>query len=214
MIITTLGLSGDEAVIAEARGRFTAFVANPASLGPDLRSPVCQIVGRYADAAAWEKLHALALASTNTEEQDRYQQSFQNATDESLARRTLDLALSEERPLSQWFTIVPMVAERHPALAWEFAKSHADALIAKVPVGGAFFTRNTYFGNVARPFNEAARADELEAFVARKVGPDAGPETAKAAEEIRFKASFKTRLLPGVDAWIKMQKNAQSDSSK
>ncbi|MDB6037705.1 MAG: aminopeptidase [Verrucomicrobiales bacterium] len=205
-IITALGMIGDDEVVVEARRRFTNFLTNAPSLAPDLRTPVCQIVGRHADTATWEKLHALALTSGSTEEQNRYQQSFQNVNNATLAHRTLDLALTEERPLAQWFPIVPSVADRHPDLAWEFAQLHADALISKVPAGGAFFTRNTYFGSVAAPFNEPARADELEAFVARKVGPDAGPETAKIAEQIRFKAAFKARLLPVVDAWIASQK--------
>ncbi len=204
-LITALGRAGDPDVIAEARRRFARFVAEPASLPANLRSPVCQIVGWYADAATWEKLHAMARAATSTEEQNRYYRAFQAVRDPVLARRTLELALTEERSVVQWFGIVPAVARRHPAMAWEFAQANADALIAKVPAGGAFITRNTYFAAIGEGFTDAAQADELEAFVARKLGPSAVPEAAKAADNIRFKSAFKARVLPAVEAWMATQ---------
>lgn len=201
-LVTSLGALGDPAVISQARERFTRFLKDPSTLPPDLRTPVCRIVGRHADAAAWEQLRSLARSTDSTEERDRYYDAFQHATDPALARRTLELALTEERPFAQWFPIVPGVAEEHPDLAWEFARTNAAALLAKVPDGGAFATRNTYFSFVAAPSMKAERASELEALVARLVGEQAAAETAKKAEQIRLNAAFVQRELPHVDAWI------------
>ncbi len=201
-VITRLGRLGDEAVIAEARRRFEEFLREPLSLAGSLRDPVFAIVGRHADAATWEKLHAMARAAEKTEDQNRYYAALQGVKDEALARRTLALALTEDRPFAQWFGIVSSVASEHPVLAWEFARAHAAELIAKVPESGAFATRNTYFAGIAAPFADATRADELEDFVREKVGPNAAAETAKVAEAIRFKAAFKTRELGRIDAWI------------
>lgn len=202
LLLTFLGLLNDPEVVVEARARFARFLDVPASLAADLRTPVCTIVGRHAGEATWEKLRDLARATESTEEKDRYYQAFQGVTDPALARRTLELALAEDRPFAQWFSIVPAVAQQHPAIAWDFARAHAAELIAKVPEGGAFATRNTYFGYIAAPFSDADRADELEAFVVKQVGSQAGSETAKVAEKIRFKAAFKAKQLPKVDAWI------------
>ncbi|MBL9172088.1 MAG: M1 family metallopeptidase, partial [Verrucomicrobiales bacterium] len=70
-LITSLGTLGDPGVVAEARERFARFLKDPSTLPPDLRTPVCLIVGRHADAATWEQLRSLARATDSTEERDR-----------------------------------------------------------------------------------------------------------------------------------------------
>ena len=154
-------------------------------------------------------MRSLARSTDSTEERDRYYDAFQHATDPALARRTLDLALTEERPFAQWFPLVPDVAQGHPDLAWEFARTNAVALLAKVPDGGAFATRNTYFGFVAAPSLDAARAAELEALVALRVGDAAAAETAKTSEQIRLNAAFAQREIPQVDAWIARKRSVR-----
>ncbi|MFO1461935.1 MAG: M1 family metallopeptidase [Verrucomicrobiota bacterium] len=208
-LITSLGTLGDPAVISQARVRFAQFLKDPTTLPPNLRTPVCRVVGRHADAATWEQLRSLARSTDSTEERDRYYDAFQHATDPALARRTLDLALTEERPFAQWFPLVPDVAQGHPDLAWEFARTNAVALLAKVPDGGAFATRNTYFGFVAAPSLDAARAAELEALVALRVGDAAAAETAKTSEQIRLNAAFAQREIPQVDAWIARKRSVR-----
>jgi aminopeptidase N len=201
-LIQALGLVGDSEIIAEARRRFQAFTRDSASLAADLRSPVCRLAGWYADAPTWEKLHSLAREATSTEEQNRYYQACQEVRDPGLAKRTLELALTEERTLAQWFWIVPQVARFHPELAWAFTKANVSALLAKVPAGGAFLTRNTFFPAIAESFSEAARADELIAFVSEQVGAAGAAEAARMAELIRFRAGLRARVVPQVTAWI------------
>ena len=53
-LITALGNLNDRDVIAGCRERFARFLAKPESLPPDLRAPVLQVVGRYADEADLE----------------------------------------------------------------------------------------------------------------------------------------------------------------
>ncbi|MBB3760621.1 aminopeptidase N [Xanthomonas arboricola] len=65
-LIATLSDMGDAAVIAEARRRFAAFQANPASLSPELRDSVLGAVAHNADAATWDALHALARQETSS----------------------------------------------------------------------------------------------------------------------------------------------------
>ena len=144
----------------------------------------------------------LARAAQGMEEQGRYYGALRQSDDPALARRALALALTDELPSSMAAGLVGGVAGRHPALAWDFAREHADALLAKV----TFFERNGYFPHIARAFHDRARADELLAFVAQKLPPEARVEAEKAADDIRFKAALKARLLPKVDAWIAARK--------
>src|SRR5262249_26413954 len=59
-LIRTLGELGDEAVLAESRRRFEAFLKDPTSLPPNLRDPVTHLVGRTADRATYETLLGMA----------------------------------------------------------------------------------------------------------------------------------------------------------
>ena len=201
-VLNVLGQDGDAAVLAEARAWFAKFLKEPSSLAGNLRGTVFLIVGRHADAATWETLLGLAKAATGLEDQRRYYAALQASNDPALAKRTLALALDKDTPTAAAARIVSGVAGRHPALAWDFAREHADELLAKV----TFFQRNLYFPSIAGAFSDAARADELVAFVAKKLPPEAGVEAARTADNIRFRAALKTRILPAVDAWIAKQK--------
>jgi aminopeptidase N len=203
LVINQLGYLGDQEVIAEARARFARFVAAPNSLAANLRTPVSSIVGRYADAATWEKLYGLARSAEGIEEQRRYYGALQFVADPALAARTLALALTDEQSTTFAVRMVTGVAFAgdQPELAWDYAREHADALLTKLPA----FARNGYFPSIARAFNDANRADELEAFVAQKLPPEARAETTKASDQIRFKAALKVRVLPELDAWIARQ---------
>ena len=200
LVIGRLGYLGDPAVVNEARARFTRFQQDPASLPADLRDPVFLIVGRHATPAEWDALHALARAARTMEDQRRYFHALTFAEDPALARQALELTLTDEPPILLAARMVAGVSGNgdQPALAWSFAREHSAQLIAKITA----FERNTYFPLVAAPFTDAARADELEEFVARVLPPEARAETARMAERIRFQAALKASLLPAVDAWI------------
>jgi aminopeptidase N len=62
-LIRTLGELGDEAVLAEARRRFDAFLQDAASLPPNLRDAVAHLVGRNADRATYQTLLELGRKS-------------------------------------------------------------------------------------------------------------------------------------------------------
>lgn len=202
-LLTALGGLGDAEIVAEARRRWGAFLQDPATLPADLRTPVCGIVGLHASAAEWETFHRLALRAENVEERLRYQEALQLARDPELARRTLALALTEDRPFAEWFPLVPGVAGQHPDLAWTFARENLDALFAHIPEGGAFTTRTTFLPAIARAASDAGRADELVALVSARLGASGAAEAAKVVEEIRIKAAFKTREIPRLDAALR-----------
>src|SRR5947199_10707931 len=71
-LITALGNLNDPKIVRDCRERFKAFVTNPESLAPDLRSTVFSVVGRYADESTWNELHQLGLKTTSIEEKQNY----------------------------------------------------------------------------------------------------------------------------------------------
>src|SRR5947207_12677461 len=60
-LIAALGDLEDRQVIAGCRERFAKYLADPASLAPDLRAPVLWVVGHETAEETWNKLHELGL---------------------------------------------------------------------------------------------------------------------------------------------------------
>lgn len=199
-LIAALGTYGDRAVIDECTRRWTAFLADPASLPGNLRAPVLAVVGRYATRETYDQLHALAKGAKTTQEKRRAYAAMQAALDPALAAETLALTLGNELSTSEAARNVALVAaNEHPDLAWEFAKANTDALLQRT----TFFGRNVYLPGIAQASTDDARAAELEELVRAKLPADAFAEAAKGADLIRLRALMKKRELPAIDAWIR-----------
>jgi len=203
-LIQTLGLFGDPATVHEARARFIVYLENPASLAGNLRGPVFFTVGRNADEATWDKLHSLAKNADSFEQKRALYAALTSVRDPALASKTLALALTNELIAPDAARIVGRVSfdGEHPELAWDFAREHLEALLAKLSALGV----NDYVPGIFRGFTDATRADELEAFAKKNLPPAVAHSVAKTADEIRFQAEFKQRALPEIDAWWKEKK--------
>jgi aminopeptidase N len=187
-------------VINAARERFQKFVADPQTLPPDLRPAVLGVVGRYADRKTWEVLHELGLKTKSIEEKGLFYSAMAGALDPELAKRTLPLSLTDELPAPRATGLVTNVSRsgEQPGLAWEFAQAQRKQLDSKL----AEFGKIRFAPNIMRTFSEAKRAMELEVYAQKNLPADAKIEIAKTAEEIRFKADLKARLLPEIAKWI------------
>ena len=100
-LISALGVLDDEEIVTGCRERFQKFLADPASIPPDLRPSIFAVVGRYADDAAWKKIHELGLKTTSIEEKQNYYDALACAADPKLVRRTMQIALGDELPTSR-----------------------------------------------------------------------------------------------------------------
>ena len=199
-LIEALGDLNDPEIVAGCRERFEKYLANPASLAPDLRPSIFAIVGRYADEKTWTKLHELGLKTTSIEEKQNYYNALACATDPKLVKKTLAIALTDELPTSRAIFLVPKVARDsgHPDIAWEFAKANMNVLLAKTDAAGV----NRYAPSLFTFFSDNSRADELKTYAKNNLPPASAPEVAKAIDEIQFRAEFKKRLTSQLNAWI------------
>ncbi len=199
-LINALGDLNDPEIVAGCRERFAKYLANSASLVPDLRPAVFTVVGSYADEKTWTKLHELGLKTTSIEEKQNYYNALACATEPKLVAKTLAIALTDELPTSRATSLVPKVARDggHPDVAWEFAKANMKALLAKTDAAGA----NRYAPSLFTFFSDDSRADELKIYAKNNLPPESAPEVAKAVDEIQFRAEFKKRLTSQLNAWI------------
>ena len=199
LLLDALAHHGDAAALAESRARFARFLADPASLPPDLVGPVLRSVGEHADLAAWEQMRALAAAAPTSDERFRVLRAMGRARDPVLAERNLQLALVPEVPRLMRAEMVGIVADSgHLAAAWAFAREHAAALLANTTENGG----GRWFGGVVDSGASAALADELEAYVAATLPPAALEDARRAGDEIRTRARIKARLAPQLAAAV------------
>jgi len=192
-LINALGQLDDPEVLAGCRDRFEKYLANAASLAPDLRGPVLAVIGRYADEKTWNQLHGLGLKTTSIEDKQNYYNALACATDPKLVKKTLAIARTDELPTSRAIFLVSRVARDsgHPDIAWEFAKANMKALLAKVDAAGA----NRYAPSLFTFFSDGSRSDELKDYAKKNLSRATAPEVAKAVDEIQFRAEFRQRLL-------------------
>ena len=199
-LINTLGDLNDAEIIAGCRERFKRYLANPASLAPDLRPAVFAVVGRYADEKTWAKLHELGLKTTSIEEKQNYYNALACAIDPKLVKKALAIALTDELPTSRAIFLVPRVARDsgHSDIAWEFAKANMKALLDKTDAAGA----NRYTPSLFTFFSDDSRGNELRAYAKNNLPSASAPEVAKVVDEIQFRAELKKRLATQLNAWI------------
>lgn len=199
-LINALGDLSDPEIIAGCRERFEKYLANPASLSPNLRPSVLAVVGHYADEKTWSKLHELGLKTTSIEEKQNYYSALAETTDPRLVKKTLTIALTDELPTSRAIFLVPAVARDsgHPDIAWEFAAANLKTLLAKTDAAGA----NRYVPGLFTFFSDDSRADELKSYAKNNLPPASAPEVTKVVDEIQFRGEFEKRLAPQLNTWV------------
>src|SRR6476646_8758001 len=198
--ISALGDLNDPEIIAGCRERLKKYLANPASLTPDLRPAVFTVVSRYADEKTWTKLHQFGLKTTSIEEKQNYYNALACASDPKLVKKTLAIALTDQLPTSRATQLVPRVARDsgHPDIAWDFARTNMKALLAKVDAAGA----NRYAPSLFTFFSDDSRANELKTYAKTNLPLASGNEVAKVVDEIQFRAEFKKRLVTHLNTWL------------
>jgi len=203
-LLGALGDLGDDAVIAEAKRRFEAFLQDPASLPSALREPVLHLVGREADRATYEALHELGRKSKILAERTLYYSALARALDPALARETLAIALTDEIPNDMARRLIYSVASQgeHADLAVEFVKRHFETLADKL--GSSF--RATSMSTLMANFSDPARAEELKQFVPAYETSDGRTEAERTRERILADAEFVARQIPAVDEWVRQHK--------
>ncbi|PPT18751.1 M1 family metallopeptidase [Xanthomonas arboricola] len=201
-LIATLSDMGDTAVIAEARRRFAAFQANPASLSPELRDSVLGAVAHNADAATWDALHALARQETSSMVRDTYYDFLSMPNDEALARRALELALTAEPGATTGASMIDRVASRHPELAFDFAVAHrtqVDTLVDST-------SRARYYPGLGMDSAELATADRIKAYAEQYIAPTSRQAADNAINTIQTRVKLRAASLPQIKAWLKARK--------
>jgi aminopeptidase N len=197
-LVSGLSQMNDPAVYAEAKRRFDAVGGDPGKLPAATRAWVLLALARGADAQTFETLHTLAKTSRDPLEKAQLYEMLASVLDPALAQQVLALAITDEPPSNAGPRLIQIVANMHPDAAWTFSESH----LSEIAKGFDSLTRSTFMPRVAGNSHEARRADELLAYAARNIPPDAQGGVRTAVARIRTAAEVKAKRIPEITAWV------------
>lgn len=197
-LIGALGTLADPEVIAEARRRFAASATDPSAMPGPLRKSILGVVARHADAATWAALHAAAKTETTPLVKENLYFLLAAAVDPVLARRALELAITDEPGATIGAEMIAAVSREHPDLAFDFAIEHREAVEARVdPTSGS-----RYYARLAEPSANPATAAKLRAYATANLDPKSRGETERAAAAIADRVRVRGLVAPDVARWL------------
>jgi len=198
-LIEALGALGDADVIAEARRRYAAEATDPAALPPSLRQYVLDVVAQHADAATWDKMHAAAKAETTPLIKDKWYGLLASTEDEALAKRALDLAMTDEPGVTNTADMIGTVAVLHPDVAFDFALAHREALVKMLETGA----EESFLPELATNSLDPAMVGKLQAYSRDHIKPALRRDVDTAIATIEYRRRIHDLRIPAVDAWLK-----------
>lgn len=197
-LIGVLAELGDTTVIGEAQRRYAAKDSDPKALPAGLRKVVLGVVASHADAATWDKLHAQAKAETTPLIKDRLYGLLAASDDAALARRALDLALTEEPGATNSAGMIASAAYRHPDLAFDFAMAHRAQVDQLVDTTSA----SRYYPALGGSSNDPAMIGKINAYADAHVAAGSRRAAETVVANIKYRQMIRSKQLPAIDAWL------------
>ncbi|HKR35196.1 MAG TPA: M1 family metallopeptidase [Steroidobacteraceae bacterium] len=195
-LIDVLSELGDRKVIDEARRRYAA--GDEKSVPPTLRKTILDVVARHADAKTWDRLRAEARAEKTPLVKDRLYNLLAVTEDESLAKRTLDLALTEEPGATNTPAMIAGVAVLHPELAFDFALAHMAAVNERIDAS----SRSSFFPALASTSHDPAMIGKVNAYAKANLAPTARRTAETAVAVITDHIRIRRDRLKAIDDWL------------
>lgn len=195
-LIGTLSELGDRKVIDEARRRYQAGDAK--SVPPSLRKTILEVVARHADAKTWDHLHAAARAEKTPLVKDHLYSMLASPEDEALAKRALELALTEEPGPTNTPGMIAGVSDLHPELAFDFALAHMAAVNERVDAS----SRSSYFPALASTSHDPAMILKVSAYAKANLAPTSRRVAETVVASIKDHIRIRRDRLREIDEWL------------
>jgi aminopeptidase N len=195
-LVATLGTVREPGVVAEAN-RLTA-TRSPLATGGPLRTAIASIVAQNADAAAWDRLHEVARAEKNPLIRTQLYRQLASVRDEALARRALELALTEEPGATNSAGIISGVAAQHPDLAFDFAIRHREQVEALVDIS----SRSRFVPQLGARSADPAMIARIEDYATHYLTPQSRRPADQAIASIRDRVRVRQTRLPDISRWF------------
>jgi len=200
-LIGVLANLGDTAVIKEAQRRYAAKDSDPKAMPAALRKTLFSVVARHADAATWDKLRAEAQAETTPLIKDQLYSLLAAAEDDTLARRALDIALTDEPGATNSARMISVVGFQHPDMTFDFAMAH----LAQIDKLVDSTSSSRYYPGLGSSSNDPAMIGKIEAYTKAHVAEGSRRAAETVIANIKYRQMVRQDRLPAIDEWL--QKN-------
>ena len=194
--------TGDATLVAEAKKVAARWLDDRSGVNADLVGAVLSAASRSGDEAWFERLHQAAKKSEDRRDRGRILSALGSFLEPSMVERGFRIALGEEFDARDSMTLLWVPANHRTTreLAWKFATSHFDALIAKLPRDSG--AHMPYLGG---GFCDDAHRREVEAFFkSRAEAFTGGPRNlTQALEEISLCSASRAAHEPRVSAFLR-----------
>ena len=193
-LIAELGVVGDTVVNAEAKRLF----ASPATIPGSLKATWLGVVARKADAATWDHLHVLAKGASGAVERTIYYELLGAAKSDALARRALDLALTDEPGSTVSSGMISAVAGEHPEMALDFALSHLETVRKLVDTSGW----SRFLAQLGSGSHKQATIDKLDGYAHGHVAASDRKPIDRVTGAIATRIAQLPRMKSETGAWL------------
>jgi len=191
-VLSQAGSYGDTEVLEEARGRFSRYLQDPASLHPDLRGLVYSLAAQTGERDTYDQIWKLAKNTSLQEEHIRLLLSLARFASPDLLQETLERSLSDDVRSQDTITVVTAVASNihGRGLAWSFVKDRWEEFDRRYGGGGFGLMRLV---SICGGFADAGKLAEVEAFFQEHPVPAAERTIRQSLERIRLNISWLDR---------------------
>jgi aminopeptidase N len=203
ILIGTLSNLHDEATITEALRRYEAQAIDANAIPAALRQTILAIVSTHADAAMWDKIHTDAQAEKSPMIKSMLYNLLSTSEDKVLAKRALDLAMTDEPGATMSASMIRGVAGSHPDLAFDFAIEHIQQVNKLVDST----SRSRYFPSLGGGSADVAMIAKLTAYAKANVASDARRDVEIAIASIKYRIQLRAERLPAIDAWLALNQD-------
>ncbi|SMR47200.1 unnamed protein product [Zymoseptoria tritici ST99CH_3D1] len=214
LLISSAGLAGHEAVVAEAKKEFEKFVHGDAkAIHPSLRGPVYRISVKSGGEDAYKAIQKEYLTTTSVDGKEITLQSLGQVQTPELAADYLKFAFDGNVAIQDLHSVGGSLANNSKVrtAVWEYIKSNWPMIREKL--GGNMVVLERFLRVSLLKFSDAEVEKDIAQFFADKdnTGYDRG--LAVVSDTIKGNARYKERDLENVREWLRARGFGQKAQS-
>jgi aminopeptidase N len=155
-------------------------------------------VAQNADAATWDRLHALARSAGGAVERSTYYGLLGRTRDAALAQRALDLSITDEPGPTISSAIIGAVAAQHSELALDFVLAHLDRVRELTDTSGW----SRFVARLGMDSHKPSTIDKLDAYADAHVAASDRKPIDQTIAILRTRFDRQPRLQSETKAWL------------
>jgi aminopeptidase N len=197
-LIGALGKYHDPKVVAEASRLFAAWKRDPGAIPGSLKTTWLRMIALNADPATWDEIHERARSTTGSIERAELYGLLGRVQDEALARRALELALTNEPGKTTSAAIITTVSALHPRLAIDFVLSHLNQVNQLIDISG----RSSFMRRLSSGSHDPALIPILENYASSNLAASDRKPIEQSIDRIRSRSTQIPRIQAETSQWL------------